>query len=408
MDLNDLRLKAYRSAGASGGKKETDKDSVKESVNVQLKSASRQSFVKTEKKDKFIPDPQVKAAAEALTSGGLLKVPAAEEGKEDVYRRVAKFLILIGVDQAALVMKHLTQEETEKIIPEITAVRTIDPDEALDILEEFNSIVERVKEGGGTHTAQTILEKAFGAERAKDLMDRLNIEEDVKPFAYLEEKESDRIYELLKEEANTVRALVLSYLKPEKAASVIKLLPAADKKEVIIQLAHAKKISPDILKRVDNAIHEKSLRQIDVKTNVIDGKGVLAEILKKMDFSSEKEIISALAENDEKLAEDLQERLFTIDDVVNSDDRFIQEYLREYNDTDIAYLIGDKPQEFREKILSNVSQARASLILEEESFRKPMLKKDCNEITQKFFLHLRHAWEDGTLIIKGRDDEIYV
>ena len=408
MDLNDLRLKAYRSAGASGGKKEADKDSVKESVNVQLKSASRQSFVKTEKKDKFIPDPQVKAAAEALTSGGLLKVPAAEEGKEDVYRRVAKFLILIGVDQAALVMKHLTQEETEKIIPEITAVRTIDPDEALDILEEFNSIVERVKEGGGTHTAQTILEKAFGAERAKDLMDRLNIEEDVKPFAYLEEKESDRIYELLKEEANTVRALVLSYLKPEKAASVIKLLPAADKKEVIIQLAHAKKISPDILKRVDNAIHEKSLRQIDVKTNVIDGKGVLAEILKKMDFSSEKEIISALAENDEKLAEDLQERLFTIDDVVNSDDRFIQEYLREYNDTDIAYLIGDKPQEFREKILSNVSQARASLILEEESFRKPMLKKDCNEITQKFFLHLRHAWEDGTLIIKGRDDEIYV
>lgn len=405
MDLNDLRLKAYTSAGAkTDGVKTvgTKKESSKASVTL------HNSPVKSEKKEKYIPDPQVKAAAEALTSGGLLKVPAAEDGKEDVYRRVAKFLILIGVDQAALVMKHLTQEETEKIIPEITAVRTIDPDEALDILEEFNSVVERVKEGGGTHTAQTILEKAFGAERAKDLMDRLNIEEEVKPFSYLEDKESDRIFELLKEEANTVRALVLSYLKPEKAASVIKLLPAADKKEVIIQLAHAKKISPDVLKRVDNAIHEKSLRQIDIKTNAIDGKGVLAEILKKMDFSSEKEIISALAENDEKLAEDLQERLFTIDDVLNSDDRFIQEYLREYNDTDIAYLIGDKPEEFREKILGNVSQARASLILEEESFRKPMLKKDCNEITQKFFAHLRHAWEDGSLIIKGRDDEIYV
>ena len=305
-------------------------------------------------------------------------------------------------------MKHLTQEETEKIIPEITAVRAIDPDEALAILEEFNDVVERVKEGGGTHTAQTILEKAFGADRAKDLLDRLNLQEEEKPFSYLEEKESDRILELLKDESNNVRALVLSYLKPQKAAEVIKKLAPEDKKEVIVQLAHTKKILPDVLKRVDKAIHEKALKQIDIKTNVIDGKGVLAEILKKMDFSQEQDIISSLGENDPGLAEDLQSRLFTIDDVINSDDRYIQEYLREYNETDIAFLIGDKTEPFRQKILSNMSQVRAAQVLEEESFRKPMLKRDCNEITQKFFSHLRHAWEDGLLIIKGRDDDVYV
>ena len=127
-----------------------------------------------------------------------------------------------------------------------------------------------------------------------------------------------------------------------------------------------------------------------------------------MDFSQEQDIISSLGENDPGLAEDLQSRLFTIDDVINSDDRYIQEYLREYNETDIAFLIGDKTEPFRQKILSNMSQVRAAQVLEEESFRKPMLKRDCNEITQKFFSHLRHAWEDGLLIIKGRDDDVYV
>lgn len=390
MNLNDLRANAYKTNSKSSLKSNSEKP---ETVL---------------KKEKFSGDPEVKAAAEALTKGGLLKVPEAPGGKEDVYRRVAKFLILIGVDQAALVIKQLSQEETEKIIPEITSIRKIDPDEALDILEEFNSIIDRVKESGGTHTAQNILEKAFGKQRAQDLMDRLNLEAEEKPFQYLAEKESERIIELLKGEANSVKALVLSYLPPVKAADVIKKLSNDDKKEVVMQLAHTKKVLPDVLHRVDKAIHEKSLKQLDIKTNQIDGRAVLAEILKKMDFKAEQDIIESLRVGDPALGEDLQQRLFTMDDVLGSDDRYLQEYLREFNDTELAYLIGDKPEEFRAKIFQNISKTRADIVLEEEQVRKPMLKRDCNEITQKFYNHLRHAWENGDLIIAGRDDEVYV
>lgn len=411
MNLNDLRANAYGSKGASKSKDVASKlaSEISDEVDLKVKKAAENSTkISLPKKEKYSGDPELKAATEALTHGGLLKVPAAQNGKEDVYRRVAKFLILIGVDQAALVIKHLSQEETEKIIPEITAIRTIDPDEALDILEEFNSIIDRVKESGGTHTAQNILEKAFGKQRAQDLMDRLNLEEEEKPFQYLAEKESERIIELLKGEANSVKALVLSYVPPKKAADVINKLSADDKKEVIMQLAHTKKVSPDVLRRVDKAIHEKSLKQLDIKTNEIDGRGVLAEILKKMDFKAEQDIIESLRVGDPALGEDLQQRLFTMDDVLGSDDRYLQEYLREFNDTELAYLIGDKPEEFRAKIFQNISKTRADIVLEEEQVRKPMLKRDCNEITQKFYNHLRHAWENGDLIIAGRDDEVYV
>ncbi|MBQ0003901.1 MAG: flagellar motor switch protein FliG [Treponema sp.] len=398
MNLNDLRANAYKSNSKTNSR--TDEN---------IKSVIKMTEDSSEKKSsKFSGNPELKAAADALTHGGLLKVPQAPGGKEDVYRRVAKFLILIGVDQAALVIKHLSQEETEKIIPEITAVRKIDPDEALEILEEFDSIINRVKESGGTHTAQNILEKAFGKQRAQDLMSRLNLEEEEKPFSYLGEKEPERILELLKGEANAVKALVLSYVPPKKAADVINKLSGEDKKEVIMQLAHTKKVSPDVLHRVDKAMHEKSLKQIDIKTNQIDGRGVLAEILKKMDFKAEQDIIDSLRTGDPELGEDLQTRLFTMDDVLGADDRYLQGYLREFNDTELAYLIGDKPDEFREKIFKNISKTRADIVLEEEQVRKPMLKRDCNEITQKFYSHLRHAWEDGQLIIAGRDDEVYV
>lgn len=393
MDLNNYRLNAYQNAA---GKKNAD---MSDHENVVIKKISEK---------KFVSDPEVKAAADALTHGGLLKVPAPEKGKEDVYRRVAKFLILIGVDQAALVLKNLSQEETEKIIPEITAIRKIEPDEASEILEEFNNLIERIKEGGGTHTAQLILEKAFGHDRAQDLMDRLNYEEEQKPFVYLADKQPEQILQLLKDEANNTRAVVFSYLPPQKAAEVINRLDAKDKKEVVLNLAQSKKVSPDVIKRLDKVLHEKSLAQVDVKTTSIDGQSVLAEILKKMDFKAEQEILSSIKNDDPLLGDALQEKLFTIEDVINSDDRYLQEYLRELNDTEIAYLIADKNNNFRNKIFHNMSIIRADAVMEEEEIHKPMLKKDCNDITQKFYSHLRHAWENGDLIIKGRDDEEYV
>ena len=81
---------------------------------------------------------------------------------DSVYRRVAKFLLLIGVNEAAKILPHLTDEQTEKIIPEIASVRSVDPDEASAIFAEFQSLLQRSRQSGGVQTARTILEKAFG------------------------------------------------------------------------------------------------------------------------------------------------------------------------------------------------------------------------------------------------------
>lgn len=403
MGFDDYRINAYK----NNSNKKSSKNTKDKTLNI-IKDVLKEEDVKVDinKKKDFIPDPNVKAATESLTRGGLIKVPRKDG--DDVYRRVAKFLILIGIDQAADVIKHLSQEETEKIIPEITAIRKIEQDEALLILEEFNSVIEKVKVRGGTKTAKSILEKAFGSARAQDLLDRLNIQKEEVPFEYLSEKEPEKILELLKDETNSIRALVLSYIQPKKAASVINLLSPTDKKEVIVNLAKTKKVMPEVISRINKVIYEKSLKQIDVRTNQIDGKNVLAQILKKMDLKAENEILTTLTDSDPLLGEELKARLFTIEDVLNADDRFIQAYLRELNDIEIAYLIGGKDDSFRNKILDNMSKVRRDVVLEEEDYRKPMLKKECDDITNKFISHLRRAYESGQLIINGRDEDEYI
>ena len=372
MDKNDYRLRAYQ-------------------------TQANTNFTKRVGDDKY--STELDAATSAIKRGGLLKIPRQENADkkpssaqekaaqgDSVYRRVAKFLLLIGSDQAAEVFKHLPQSDVEKIIPEITTIRSVGEDEAAAFFE------------------------AFGAGKAGNLMKKVEAQLDAAhPFTYLKEKTNEEIMALIKGESAQVTAIVLSYLEPKVAAGLINSMEAAQKKEVVLRLAKMQKVSPDVIQAIDKTIHEKASKQVRDDSLRIDGRGALAQILKRMDSGAEQEILNNLERTDPELSRDLQQHLFTMEDVVNADDKWLQKKLASMSDKDIAYLITAKEKDFEKKILDNVSVARASVIMEEQEAAKPMLKKDVEAITKSFMASLRAAWEKGDLrVFRKDDDEVYV
>ena len=423
MNFNDYRINAYKKNIASPSEKKDDDSNsyFQKSTKSEIDSNSSQKHksINDILDKRFFPqlngnfqgNESARVAAKALTSGGLIKVPEKEheaDGKENIYRRVAKFLMLIGVDEAAKILPHLTEEQTEKIIPEIASIRYVEPEEAKEILEEFQSLVKQAREEGGLETARAILEKAFGSHKAGQILEKTATLTSGKPFEFLAEADGERVSLLLKDESNAVKALVLSFLNPKVSAEVINSLPADDKKDVVLRLAKFTKVSPEIVQRVDKALQEKMNHMATSKSDSIDGKSVLAQILKRMSPQAEETILDSLSDQDPDLGEDLRERLFTSEDIIAADDRFIQEKLRNMYDEEIAYLIAAKTEDFREEILSNVSENRRKSILETENFLHPMRRSDCDKATSQFFSLLRRAWENGELYIKGRDDDKYV
>lgn len=327
---------------------------------------------------------------------------------ESVYRRVAKFLLIIGEEEAAKILPHLSEAQIEKIVPEIASIRTVDKDEAQVILTEFKGLLDESRKSGGIDTAREMLEKAYGKEKAQRMISKAVPLEGKIPFEYFNDADKEKIYALISDESIGVQSIVLSHLEPKKAASVINLMNAEEKKEVVLRLAKMESIEPDVIRRIDDAMHQKSLHYTSQKVENVDGRNALAQILKRMDAGAEGDILNMLAQDNPELGQDLRSRLFTSEDVLKADDRFIQQTLRDYSDKDICYLIAAKDDAFREKILSNVSQNRRTEILEQEELLKPMRRSDCDAITSSFFSYLRRSYEEGHLIIKDRDDEIYV
>ena len=117
MKKDDYRLKRYAEAA------QTSKVELQQPL-IKTAQSAKDSLTKT---------------LDELTKQGPVKVPlpSKTEEKESIFRRVAKFLLIIGIDEAAKILPHLFPEQVDKIALEIASIRSVDEDEAALILAEF-------------------------------------------------------------------------------------------------------------------------------------------------------------------------------------------------------------------------------------------------------------------------------
>ena len=182
MNENNNRLNAYMKAS---GLLKTTEDAPKENLDSQTR-INLPSNVRLEKNENVNPE------------------------KDSIYRRVAKFLLLIGVEQASKILSLLPQDQIEKLMIEIASIRYVDPEEASVILAEFKALSEKHDAIGGIEKARQILEATYGKEKAAYMLEKAVPKQVEEPFTYLNELDGEKVYIVLKDEAVAIKTLVLA------------------------------------------------------------------------------------------------------------------------------------------------------------------------------------------------------
>jgi flagellar motor switch protein FliG len=363
-----------------------------------------------ELKDKNVKNPIRKTDGEFIKVG----VPEAESSApESKYRRVAKFLILIGSEQAAGILAELDPAQVDEISKEIALTKVIRPEERDEILAEFHALFSRPysfsgSSQGGVEAARRILYAAKGPEKGEEMLNRAVPESRENLFSFLEEYSAEQLVMLFKTESVQTTALILSRLTPKLSAGTLSKLPAERKPEVLKRMAHHAEISPEVLEQVSSALKEK-VRHVcgGAKDIEIDGMQTLAAILKQGDYSFGDRLINELEKDSPDIGKDIKEKLYTLDDVLYTVDRPIQEKLTTMPDRDIAILIKGRGQEFREKIMSCVSAGRRKLIREESEILGALPKRDCDAVAGEFLAWFRLARENGDIILYS-DKDVFI
>jgi len=258
---------------------------------------------------------------------------------------------------------------------------------------------------GGPDTAERMLVAAFGAEKAKELL-RKAVPESRRPFAFLNDFDAKQLIALFKDESAQVLAMILPYLEPKLASAVVSELSDGTRTEVIKRIAKLDRMSPEVLERVEQVLRDKIARVGRPESaERLDGAAVLAGILKHVGGDLEGRILRGLEDEHPELSEDIRERLFTMDDVLRVPDRELQRRLREYDEKELALILKGKSQALRDKLLSNVSQSKRMLTLEEYDIMGTVRRDEVDKATRIFLAYFKKRWEDGELVLEG-DDEL--
>ncbi|MDR1443442.1 MAG: flagellar motor switch protein FliG [Treponema sp.] len=335
-----------------------------------------------------------------------IKTPQAEEPeqKESKYRRVAKFLILTGAEEAARILPHLEPEQIEAVSREIAGIRGITAEEGEEILAEFRTLLSASCRfagsfSGGPDTARRILYAAFGPERGEELLNR--VPQNESPFKFMEDLNAEQIGILLKHESPAASAMILSRLSPRLCAAVLAGIPVKDRAELLRRIARQGEISPEVLKQTAQILREKAQVFGQAGTLEINGIKALADILRQGDYSFGDRILKDLAGQDSSLGRDLRDKMLTLDDAAAVDDRTLQDKLRTMTNRDIALLLKGKGQEFTEKLLSNVSGERRYAIREEGEIMGPVSRRDADDAARNF---LNWLWSAGPQVLQTTKD----
>ena len=149
-----------------------------------------------------------------------------ETGRDAGYRKAAQFLVILGKDEAAKVLRHLAPEEVEGIALEIARIEHIESREASKILEEFGYIRETrdLIAVGGLEKAKEMLLASLPPEKAERILEKVHREMAPPPFSFLQDIDIHQASAIVREESPPVVALILAHLEPRVAARIFAAL----------------------------------------------------------------------------------------------------------------------------------------------------------------------------------------
>ncbi len=326
-------------------------------------------------------------------------------------RRAAALLITIGKEHSVEVLRHLADDDIERLTWEISAMGELPADRRHEAIEEFEEATQsdNVVSLGGLEYAEDLLRMALGEDKAGELIERLAATSPTIPFGFLRHLTVQQLVSFLSNEHSQTIALLLSFLKPEKAAQVLSAVEPEVATEVAQRIAVMDRASPEIVDEVEAVLRRKlsAVLQPTRESQMVGGIEVVVELLKHADRQTERAIVEDLEDNEPLLAEEIKKRMFVFENIATLDDRSIQRIMREVEVKDLGLALKSAGQDVKDCILRNMSSRAAAMLEEDMAASGPVRIKQVEHAQASIVDIIRKLDEAEEIVIsRGGDDEL--
>jgi flagellar motor switch protein FliG len=321
-------------------------------------------------------------------------------------------MVVLGEDAASAIYRQLPAEEVEKITREIADLRSVDPETALSVLEEFDRLVltgDYLAQGGRDY-ANKLLVKAFGEDGAQDLLRQVShaAEASASRLDSLRKADPAQLAKFIEGEHPQTIALILAHLDSKQASTLLLLLPAELRAEVIKRLAQLRQFSPEMAERVSVVLHKRLESLGEQSRRAYAGLRGVAELMNRLDVATGKNILEAIEKEDPKLALSIRNLMFTFEDLLTIPEAGIRELLAQMDKKTLATALRGASEELKNYIFKSMSSRAVEMLKEDMEVLGPVKSRDVNKAQVEAVAVARKLEAEGKLTLTAEGDDEYV
>ncbi len=324
-------------------------------------------------------------------------------------QRAATVIVALGAEKASHLYKYMDPTDVEQLTLEVAKLGFLDSEVTEDVLSEFYQMcmTNKAVTEGGLEYARAVLEKAYGAQAADELLNKVTKSLKNRQFSFMLKADAKSMFSALQNERPQTIALVLSYMDADKAAGVVALLDEKKQIKVVESMAKIESVSPATVKIIEAELSKKFTNIVTTANDKVGGIDYVADVMNNLDRASERNIFDGLADYDQELADEIRKRMFVFEDIITMDDRSVQRFVRDCDPRDLVLALKAANSEVANKLFTNMSSRMAQSIQDDLEITTNVRMKDVEDAQQRIVDIIRGLEEKNEIIIlKGGKDDI--
>jgi len=324
--------------------------------------------------------------------------------------RAAILLLTLGEQEAAQVLKHMGAREVQRVGAAMTRLTGVSRDEVQGVLAEFSTLVEtQTSVGVGVDDfLRKVLVDALGQDKAASVIERINLGPTSKGLEALKWMDPRAVAELIRHEHPQIISIVLAYLESDQAAEIITEMPAGLRADVLMRIATLDGVQPSALSELDDIMEKTFAGKSTASTSALGGAKAAADIVNLLEASVEGPVMEQITRADEALSQKIQDLVFVFDNLIEIDDRGMQELLRNVQSDRLLLALKGADDELKAKIFKNMSQRAAEMLKDDLEAKGPVKLSEVEGAQREILQAARKLAEAGTISLGGKGGEQYV
>jgi flagellar motor switch protein FliG len=334
----------------------------------------------------------------------------ATENARPGVEQAAILLLTLGEQEAAQVLKHLGAKDVQRVGAAMAQLAGISREEVTQVLGRFAAKVEQQTSVGvdSDQYVRKVLTEALGNDKAGSVIDRILRGRSSRGLEAVKWMEPRAVAQMLRFEHPQIIAIVLSYLDSEQAAEVLAALPQNMQSDVVIRIAMLDGVQPSALNELDEVLERQFTGNSMSRASGFGGAKAAAEILNFVGTGPESRILEEIGKADEQLTQKLQDLMFVFDDLVEIDDRGMQELLREIPGDKLIIALKATNEALKEKFFKNMSERAAQMLKDDLESKGPVKLSEVEAAQKEILLTARRMGEEGRVQLGGKGGDDYV